>query len=161
MKKLAVFALAALGVFLFMHRALVHEIFVDTAIGAASLAGLCLVVAGVVHLAGRREVQPARYRTAAVQPAAIERPRASRPGDPCAEACGRPATRMFEQWPVCDDCGGRLDAAAEHARRPASLVFAEPEPAGGDLPALTQPPVIPAGETIGTVDMTEFEERAS
>lgn len=160
MKKLAVIVAAVIGVLLLTHRALVHEVFVDAAIGTASAAGLCLAVAAVVHLAGRKADQPARIRV--VRPAvAVERPRASRPGDPCAEACGRPATRMFGKWPVCEDCGGRLDAAAEHAKRPAGWLGDGPEPAGEDLPVLTQPPVIPAGETIGKVDMTEFEQEAS
>jgi hypothetical protein len=152
-KKLAVVLAAVVLVVLYLHRAVVHEVIVDAAIALASLAGLCLVTAGLVHAAGRKPVQPARRRVA-VQPAAIERPRASRPGDPCAEACGRPATRMFEQWPVCTECGGRLDAAAGRPVRPAGIA---PEPADDDIPVLTQPPVIPAGETIGTVDMTEFE----
>jgi hypothetical protein len=156
-KKIGIIFAVILGVVLYLHRSLVHEIFVDTAIGLASMAGLSLAVAGVVHLAGRgREVQPARQR-AVTQPAAIERPRVSRPGDPCAEACGRPATRMFDKWPVCDDCGGRLDAAAAHAagRKPVTV------PAEDDLPALTQPPVIPDGETIGGIDMTDFENRGT
>jgi hypothetical protein len=71
---------------------------------------------------------------------------------------------MFEQWPVCDDCGGRLDhvagqreadeaAGREHnAGHPARVE----EPAG-TLPVLTQPPFLPAGETLGQLDMTEFE----
>lgn len=156
MKKLGIALAAVLGVVLYLHRSLVHEVFVDAAIGAGALAVLCLAAAGAVYLAGRRQLRPARQRAAA-QPAVAERPRASRPGDPCAEACGRPATRMFERWPVCGDCGGRLDAAAAHAagRSPA------PVPAGDDLPALTQPPVIPAGETIGGIDMTDFENRGT
>jgi hypothetical protein len=159
-KKLILLIAAVLAAVIWANRALIHEVVMDTAIGLGALAGLCLA-AGLVSaaLAGRRQVQPARQRVAA-RPA-VERPRASRPGDPCTEACGRLATRMFEQWPVCDDCGGRLDASAAHARRPADWLGDAPEPAGEDLPALTQPPVIPAGETIGTVDMTEFEKRAS
>jgi hypothetical protein len=157
-KRAAVIALAVLAVFLLMHRALVHEIVVDAVLAGAPLAGLCLVIA----VGGRQKARPVRYRAPSVQPAVAARPRLAGPGDPCSEACGRPATRMFDRWPVCDDCGGRLDAAAEHARRPAGFtgeLFGEP--AGYDPPALTQPPAIPAGETIGTVDMTEFEERAS
>ena len=156
MKKLGIVLAVILGIVLYLHRSAVHEIFVATAIGLGSLAGLCLAMAGAVHLARRRPVQPARTRAVTAQPAAVERPRAGRPGDPCAEACGRPASRMFERWPVCEACGGRLDAAAAHAAgRTASC-----EPAG-DVPALTQPPVIPNGETIGTVDMSDFENRGT
>jgi len=155
-KKLGIVLAVILGIVLYLHRSAVHEIFVATAIGLGSLAGLCLAVAGAVHLARRRPVQPARTRAVTAQPAAVERPRAGRPGDPCAEACGRPASRMFERWPVCEACGGRLDAAAVNAAgRTASC-----EPAG-DVPALTQPPVIPNGETIGTVDMSDFENRGT
>ena len=57
---------------------------------------------------------------------------------------------MFERWPVCDGGGSRLDAAA--GRLGGSLAAPVPEPAGDDLPA---------GETIGQVDMTEFEERSA
>jgi hypothetical protein len=155
-RKLAVVFAAVVLLVLYLHRSVVHQVCVDTALGLACLAGLCLAVAVTVRAAGRKPVQPARKR-AVVQPAAVERPRASRPGDPCAEACGRPATRMFERWPVCENCGGRLDAAAACAagRRLA------PEPAEDDIPHLTQPPVIPAGETIGTIDMSDFEKRAS
>jgi hypothetical protein len=156
-KRLGVVAAVVLGVFLSMHRSVVHQAFVDTALGLAALAGLSLALAGLMYRAGRKAVSPARAR-AVTQPAVVERPRAGRPGDPCAEACGRPATRMFGQWPVCEDCGGRLDAAAGFARQPAGWPGEEPVLAGDDLPVLTQPPVIPAGETIGGVDMTEFEE---
>jgi len=157
-RKLLIAALGVFGIFLWLHRSVVHQVVVDTAIGVAALAGLCLAVAGAHALAGRRPAaQPTRYR-AVTQPAAAERPVAGRPPKPCAEACGRPADRMFERWPVCNECGGRLDAAAGRLGGFAAPV---PEPAGGDLPALTQPPVLPAGETIGTVDMTEFEERTA
>jgi hypothetical protein len=156
-RKLAAVIAVVFGAFLCFHRAVVHEIVVDAAIGLACAAGLSLAVFGLVCLAGRKAVQPARQRAVA-QPAAVERPRAGRPGDPCAEACGRPATRMFEQWPVCDEDGSRLDAVAEHARRPAVYRAAAELPAGDDLPHLTQPPVLPPGETIGQVDMTDFTE---
>ena len=168
MKKLGVVLVAILGVVLYLHHAVVHEVCVDAAIGLASLAGLCLAAAGVVHLAARgRAVQPARVRAAGhpsfAHPAT--RPRAARPGDPCAEACGRPATRMFGRWPVCEDCGGRLDAAAAHeAGRPdypsktAGLAAAYGHQPDDDLPALTQPPVVLNGESIGKFDITAFEE---
>jgi hypothetical protein len=167
-KKLAVVIAAILGVVLYLHRSVVHEVCVDAAIGLASLAGLCLAAAGVVRLATRgRAVQPARYRTVA-QPAAVERPRAARPGDPCAEACGRPATRMFDRWPVCDECGGRLDAAAAHAAgRPdypsktaglAAAYGGTPADSVDDSVRLNMPPVVLNGEGIGGVDMTDFEE---
>ena len=168
MKKLGIVLAVILGIVLYLHRSAVHEIFVATAIGLGSLAGLCLAVAGAVHLARRWPVQPARTRAVTAQPAAVERPRAGRPGDPCAEACGRPASRMFERWPVCEACGGRLDTAAVNAAgRPdypsktAELAAAYGHQPADDVPALTQPPVIPNGETIGTVDMTDFENRGT
>ena len=158
MKRLGLLALALLGIAAWLHRSLVHQVVVDTAIGLAALAGLCVAAYFAKTLAGHRTaVPPARYR-AVTQPAvppASPRPRASRPADPCTE-CGRPAIGMFERWPVCDECGGRLDAPA--ARAAGRTVVHEPV---GDVPRLTMPPVIPAGETIGTVDMTEFEKRAS
>lgn len=158
MKKLALIALAVLGFFLWPHRSAVHQAVVDSAIAVAALAGLCLAAYAAVSLAGRRAVrQPARHREVP-RPVPVDRPKAGRPLTSCAEACGRPASRMFERWPVCAGCGSRLDAAAG---RLGGLAAPVPEPAGDDLPVLTQPPVLPAGETIGTIDMSEFEERSA
>jgi hypothetical protein len=156
-RKLAAVALAVTGFILWLHRSVVHQVVVDSAAGVAALAGLCVAAYAARQLAGRRAArQPARYR-AVPPPAVAERPKAGRPGTPCAECAGRPATRVFERWPVCDGCGSRLDASAG---RLGGFAVPVPEPAGGSLPALTQPPVLPAGETIGTIDMTEFEESA-
>ena len=164
MKKLAVVIAVIIGVVLYLHRSGVHEVVTDSAIALAAVAGLCLVAGTAVHLATRRPASQVRQR-AASRPAAVERPRAARPGDPCADACGRPATRLFETWPVCDDCGGRLDAAAAHeAGRPdypaktAGLAAAYGHQPDDDLPALTQPPVVLNGESIGTFDISAFEE---
>lgn len=150
MKRLYLVLAVVVGVVLYLHRGAVHEVVVDTAIGIGCLAGLCLAAAGAVSLASRRKGQPARLRSA-TRPAVAERPRATRPAGPCAEACGQPATRVFGQWLVCDECGGRLDAAAERAGRPAD----------DDLPVLAQLPVIPEGETIGRLDMSDFENRGT
>jgi hypothetical protein len=80
-KKLGLIAAGLLGIAAWLHRSLVHQVVVDTAIGLAALAGLCVAAYLARALAGRRTaVPPARYR-AVTQPAvppASPRPRASR-----------------------------------------------------------------------------------
>lgn len=169
MKTKAAVALAVLAFILMCaHRALLHALVVDTVLAAVSAAGLCVFMAGLARVAGRKRPAPVtRQRTPGSRPA-IRPEKAA----PCSERCGRPATRLFGQWRVCGSCGGRLDEAAGKAvRRPAEEVPPAgwtPVPAaeaglfGLSEPELAQPPVLlPEGETIGTIDMSEFEERAS
>ena len=132
-RKLALIALVVLGFLLWPHRSAVHQAVVDSAIAVAALAGLCLAAYAAVSLAGRKAaVRPARYREVP-RPAPAERPKAApRPASPCTEACGRPASQMFERWPVCDGCGSRLDAAA--GRLGGSLAAPVPEPATTSRP---------------------------
>lgn len=161
-------AVAAVVVFLAAHRGLVHEAAALAGYALAAAAGLgavCLAAAGLSRLRGRIRPRPAvtRARLATAQPAGPRPVAAGRPGDPCSIGCGQPATRMFERWPVCDSCGGRLDeAAGQYALGTAA----------GSTPAVavTVPEIrqwafgpdgepLPDGESmLGYLDMTDYEE---
>jgi len=173
-----------LGAALYAHRALLHEIVVDGVAGLIALAGLCLAVAAATRLAGRRQPAPVREpapvtrpavrrpaglrswprparrtRTAAAWVAGQARPAAGLMAD-SADLCGscssRPAVIDRAGWPLCQPCADKVNAAASHAHEVAEAALADP---AGYL--LTQPPVLPPGETVGTVDMTEFEDHPS
>lgn len=143
-----------LGAAAFAHRALLHEVVVDTVLALVSLAGLCLLAAGARVLAGRRaRPAPVRERVTVVRPA-VRRPAAARPAR-C--ACGQPAGARIAGRPFCALC-------AAGQERPDADITATVTPAGRAEVAetagylLTQPPVLPPGETVGALDMTEFEE---
>lgn len=147
-----------LGAVAFAHRALLHEVVVDTVAGLIALAGLCLLAAGVKFLAGRRsQPAPVRERVTVVRPAAR---RAPRPAGTC--ACGRPAVTPIEGRPFCAVCAAGWVAGQA---RPDADITATVDAAGRVEAAetagylLTQPPVLPPGETVGALDMTEFEKR--
>jgi hypothetical protein len=76
------------------------------------------------------------------------------PAGPCGSCGGRPAVTDRAGWPLCRLCAGRVDAAARYAHEVAESVLADKR----DY-KLTQPPVLPPGETAGQVDMTDFEKR--
>lgn len=144
-----------LGAVLYAHRSGLHQIFTDVALGGVSLAGLCLVAAGLAYVLSRKPVSQVRSRPAA-EPAVVVRPRAVRPAVTRCQACGQPASRMSGDQPACEDCGRLLDARLPGEDEPADSIVHQP--AGYQL---SRPPVLPEGETAGQVDMTEFERRLS
>jgi hypothetical protein len=144
-----------IGAFLFAHRALLHEIVIDTVLALVSLAGLCLLAAGAKVLAGRRaQPAPVRERVTVVRPAAR---RAPRPAGTC--ACGRPAVTPIAGRPSCAVCAAGWVAGQE---RPDADFTATVTPAGRvEVAEVRVWNYDPAGEPYqdDTRDMTDFEKR--
>jgi hypothetical protein len=170
-RALAVAAVVA-GVILYAHRSAVHEAVVDASLALASLAVLCAAAYAATCVIGRLRPDPARaavrHRRAAARPA--PRPQAGRP---C--ACGGPATSRIDGRPACAECAADWEAGSGPCGscgsrpavtgRPGGPPLCRPcagkaaEAALAEAPGyrLTRPPAVPAGETIGHIDMSEFE----
>lgn len=147
MKRASLALLAVIGLALYAHRSAVHTAVTDTALAAGCLAGLALLAAAAAFLAGRRShPAPVRQRPAVARPAAVSRPARPRPAR-C--ACGQPAAAAIEGRPACVLCA-------------ADYLAGQKQPDAGFTAPAGQPPVLlPDGETVGALDMTEFEERLS